>query len=185
MTGLLSLALAAAVSASPPIALEAVRERGALKVTFQLLEPLPEAVETALPSGAVVRVRYPLRVRSPRRMWWDRKVWRGEVVATVTFDPVTGRYRGEVALDGVIVTSREFETAAAARELLTSPGPVLLALPVDRRLPNLFTRVRAVFSSSTKWLVFPDTEGTDWVEIPVAMPAPEEPSPAAEAPAAD
>ncbi len=181
MTALLSVLLAASIGSPPPIALQAVRQRGMLQVSFQLLAPLPEAVESALPSGAVVRVRYPLRVRSPRRMWWDRKVWRGEVVATVAFDPVTGRYRGEVALDGVIVTSREFATAADARELLIAPGPVLLALPPDRRLPNLMARVRAVFSSSTKWLIFPDTEGTDWVETPVSAPTAQEPPPPDEA----
>jgi hypothetical protein len=30
-----------------------------------------------------------------------------------------------------------------------------------------------VFSSSTKWLFFPETEGTDWVEAPIELPPPE------------
>jgi hypothetical protein len=169
MSGLVSILTAAALLAQPPLALDVKRDRDALRVSFQLIEELPEAIDAALPTGALVRVRYPLRVRIPRRLWWDRKIWKGEVTASATFDPVTGRYRCAVVLDGVIVTSRELETAASARQFLTNPGPVLLSLPPTKKSP-LKVRVRAIFSSSTKWLLFPAAEGTKWVEVPISNP---------------
>lgn len=172
-------------TATAPLAVEAARERDMLRISFRLLAPLPAAIENALPSGAVVRVRYPIRLRSDRKLWWDRKVWKGEVISLVVFDPVTGRYRGDVVLDGVIVTSREMDTAADAREFLIQPGPVLLALPPKRRAPSMKVRVRAVFASSTQWLFFPDIEGTSWVEVPLQQaPAHDSRSPTAVEPAA-
>lgn len=153
--------------------LEVEHDREVLNVSFQLLGELPESLEAALPTGAVVRIRYPLRVRNPRPMWWDKKMWKGEVVATASFDPITGRYRCEVVLDGVIVNSLELESAEAAREFLMSPGPVLLSLPLPKKA-KLFVRVRAIFKSSTKWLLFPSVEGTKWVEVPIPRSGEEE-----------
>lgn len=170
----LALILAAAAAAAPPIDLEAERDGEVIRVTFRLLEELPAEIDQALPTGVVTRVRYPLRVKSPRRLWWDRKVWKGEVVAAVVFDPVTGRYRGEVILDGVIVTSRELPDLDGARGFLTDPGAVLLSLPASKRPPPLRVRVRAVFDSSTKWLFFPSVDGTEWVEIDLAPPKTEQ-----------
>jgi hypothetical protein len=43
-------------------------------------------------------------------------------------------------------------------------------MPAELQSRPLWVRVRAVFSSSTKWLFFPDTEGTEWVEAPIAVP---------------
>ncbi len=174
----LTLILTVAVATASPMALEAERDHETLRVSFRLLEDLPAAIDDTLPTGVVVRVRYPLRVRTPRRLWWDNKVWKGEVVTVVVFDPVTGRYRGEVILDGVIVTSRELADLDAARGFLTDPGAVLLSLPSSKRPPALRVRVRAVFDSSTKWLFFPSVDGTEWVEIDLPQP---EQSPEAEA----
>jgi len=170
MSIVLTLVLTAAVATASPMALEAERDRDTLRVSFRLLGDLPPAMNDALPSGVVVRIHYPLRVRIPRRLWWDRKVWKGEVVTVVVFDPVTGRYRGEVILDGVIVTSRELADSDAARDFLTDPGAVLLSLPPSKRAPALRVRVRAVFDSSTKWLFFPSVDGTEWVEIDLPQP---------------
>jgi hypothetical protein len=174
---LLAILLAAQAAASPPIALEVERSDEVLRVSFRLREELPETIEAALPSGALVRIRYPVRVRDPRKLWWDHKLWKGEVVTTVGFDAVTGRYRGEVVLDGVIIASHEFDSSTAAREFLLDPGPVLLALPTKKKTPTLRVRVRAVFSSSTTWLIFPSVEATEWVEVTVPPPEPEEASP--------
>jgi hypothetical protein len=161
------LAALPALCTEPPLMLEVQRQGDALEVSFQLLEPLPESFDQALPSGAQVRVVYPVKVRVHRRLVWNKKVWQGEVTSTVSFDPVTGRYRCEVILDKVIVASREMQSAADARQWLTAPPPVRLAVPPGRRGPELLVRVRAVFSSSTKWLLFPSTEGSDWVEVKV------------------
>jgi hypothetical protein len=174
MSGVVGALLAALLAAQGPMALEVEHDHDVLTVSFQLLGALPESMAEALPTGAVVRIQYPLRVRNPRPMWWDKKMWKGEVVAAASFDPITGRYRCEVVLDGVIVNSRELSSAAAAREFLMSPGPVLLSLPLPKKA-KLFVRVRAIFSSSTKWLLFPSVEGTKWVEVPIPRKSTEEP----------
>jgi hypothetical protein len=112
-------------------------------------------------------VAYPLRVRARRRLLWDRRVWRGHIICTVAFDPVTGRYRCELLLDSVIVASAEVSEAEDARRWLRAPPAVRLALPASKRPPQLLVRIRAVFASSTKWLLFPSVEGSDWVEVAV------------------
>jgi hypothetical protein len=179
MSEVLVLWLAAALAATPPLALDVTHHQQTLTVRFALLDPLPEPLETGLASGATVRIHYPLRIRSPRRLWWDNKVWKGEATTTVTFDPVTGRYRCELVLDGVIVTSQELDDGAAARRFLIAPGPVLLSLPAIKKT-QLEVRVRAVFASATKWLLFPAVDGTDWVEVAVDIfepPSPETTTP--------
>jgi hypothetical protein len=95
-------------------------------------------------------------------------MWTGEAVATAVFDPVIGRFRCELVLDGVIVASHEVESLEAAREWLVNPGPVRFAMPENIGSRPLRVRMRAVFASSTQWLFFPDIEGTEWVEQPIA-----------------
>ncbi|HOC42969.1 MAG TPA: DUF4390 domain-containing protein [Thermoanaerobaculales bacterium] len=170
---LLAMLLAAAAAAAAPLVVQTELSSDTLTVAFRLDEPLPASLEDALPSGATVEVRYQVRVRSARKLWWDKKMWKGEAVATAVFDPIIGRYECELVLDGVIVTSHEVETTDAARSWLSDPGPVRFALPEGLEPRSMEVRVRAVFSSSTKWLFFPDTEGTDWVGAPIAVPASE------------
>jgi hypothetical protein len=95
----------------------------------------------------------------------DRKVWKGVARSTVTFDAVTGRYLCQLIVNGSTTVSREVESAEVARQWLTAPPAVEVPLPEGRRDAFLRVRVRAVFSSGTSWLVFPSTDGTDWVEV--------------------
>jgi hypothetical protein len=166
----LVLLLAAGIALPDPLALTAVRNPAALEITFELAVELPEELTSSLESGAEVRLTYPLRVRAKRRGWWDRKVWSGELATIAAFDAVTGRYRCQVILDGVITESDEVETADAARSWLTTPPPVHVELPLERRLAHLKVRVRAVFSSGTTWLIFPTQDATPWVEIDLQSP---------------
>lgn len=170
------LLLVAVLSASEELSVQVDRRQQTMVVGFELTRPLPEEMVRVLPSGAPVRVAYPLRLRGPRRPLWDRRFWRGEVVAAALFDPVTGRYRCEEVLDGVIVASRELESADQALAWLSAPPPVQLALPEEARAIGLVVRVRAVFSTSTVWLFFPSSEGTEWVEVESVPPAPAEPA---------
>jgi hypothetical protein len=148
--------------------IEVHRERGALELVLQLTDPLPDAFEAALPTGAEVRLEFLVKVRGTRSLWWDRRVWSGRVIATVSFDPITGRYRCQQLLDEVIVASREVDDPAAARTWLIAPPSVRLVLPRVHPSAELYVRGRAVFSSSTRWLVFPSIDGTPWVRAPVA-----------------
>jgi len=165
MSVLLVLLALAAGAPGDALLIEVGPVQGALSVALHMQAPLPEAFVEALPSGAQVRLQYRIQVRSHRRMWFDRKLWRGTVTSVAAFDPVTGRYRCELTLDDVVVASREVESAEEARAWLTDPPAVRIVLPQVQRVPRLYVRARAVFSSSTTWLVFPSVEGTDWVEI--------------------
>ena len=160
----LVLLLAVGAAEPPPLTLDTVREPAAVEVHFELVGSLPDDLADALAAGAEVRLTYPLKVKAKRKAWWDRKVWGGEVVTLAAFDPVTGRYRCEMVLDGVITASREVESLAAARRWLVAPPPVRVELPENRRESILQVRVRAVFSSGTTWLVFPTQDATEWVE---------------------
>jgi hypothetical protein len=173
MPFVLVLLLAASVAEPPPLTLEAAREPTAVEVSFRLTTPLPEDLSAALESGAEVRLVYPLRVKAKRKAWWDRKVWTGELVTITTFDPVTGRYRCVLILDGIITASREVESAPEAHDWLAAPPPVRVELPENRRRAHLKVRVRAVFSSGTTWLIFPTQNATPWVEV--ALPPLSEP----------
>ncbi len=170
----LSLCLLAAASAVGPMMLNVERGLGELTVRFELLEPLPEAIRAAVSSGAEVRVKYPIRVYSRRRMWWDNRIWKGEASAATTFDAITGRYLCSLSVNGETTASRELDTTEEALAWLTAPPPVNVALPPSRQNANLRVEVRAVFSSGTKWLVFPSTEGTRWVGVRLEAPRAEE-----------
>ena len=170
MSLVLALLLAAGVADPAPLALETVREPAAVEVSFELKQPLPDTLASALESGAEVRLVYPLRVKAKRRGWWDRRVWAGELVTIAAFDPVTGRYRCEVILDGIITAGSEVESIDDARRWLVAPAPVRVELPENRREAILKVRVRAVFASGTTWLVFPTQEATPWVEAILTPP---------------
>lgn len=137
------------------------RVGGSLEVHLELLRGVPERLREALPSGAQLRVLFPIRVRGRRRLLWDRRVWRGELTSTVAFDPITGRYRCELLLDGVVIATRETTAPDVALDWLRSPPPFRVVVPATRR--RLYVRVRAVFSTGTTWLVFPSARGTGWV----------------------
>ncbi len=180
--GILGLSFLLAASS---LAVEVTPTRESLEVQLELQEPLPEVFAEALPSGAVISVVYPLKVRSKRSFFWDRRLWRGEVIASATFDPITGRYRCELLLDEVMVASEERETADRALGWWTRPPAVRLALRDVKRIDRVYVRVRAVYSTSTTWLVFPDIEGTKWVEAPISMPGTASSPDASETPADD
>ena len=165
MSVALALLLAVGAAEPPPLLLEAMREPAAVEVSLSLATPLPDDLAEALASGAEVRLTYPLRVKAKRKIWWDRRVWGGEVVTIAAFDPITGRYNCEMILDGIISASREVETLADARRWLVEPAPVRVELPENRRQAVLEIRARAVFSSSITWLVFPTQEATPWTEL--------------------
>jgi hypothetical protein len=166
----LSLCLFAAASAAAPMLLNVERGFGELTVRFELLEPLPEAIQSAVSSGVEVHVRYPIRVYSRRRMWWDNRIWKGEARTTTTFDAITGRYQCSLTVNGETTVSRELDSAEEAMRWLTAPPPLTLPLPPARQNAHLRVEVRAVFASGTKWLVFPSTDGTKWVVVRLEAP---------------
>ena len=176
MPFVLILLLATGLVPPDPLVLEVTRDPAAVEVSFRLAASLPDEISTALESGAEVRLTYPLRVKAKRRGWWDRRLWSGELVTISAFDAVTGRYRCEIILDGIITESKEAESAEEALLWLISPPPVRVELPEERRQAALKVRVRAVFSSGTTWLIFPTQNATPWVETsldPISEPSDE------------
>ena len=172
MPFVLVLLLATGIALPDPVALEVTRDPATIEIRLRLVEPLPEKISDALASGAEVRLTYPLRVRAKRRGWWDRRLWSGELVSIAAFDAVTGRFRCQVILNGIITASHEAESTEEALLWLTSPSPVRVELPPERRRANLRIRARAVFSSGTTWLIFPTIDATPWSEI-IMEPLPE------------
>lgn len=172
MPFVLVLLLAAGITLPDSVALDVTRDPSTVEVSFRLVQPLPEEISESLASGAEVRLAYPLRVRAKRRGWWDRRLWSGELVTIAAFDAVTGRFRCQVILNGIITESNEVESAEEAILWLTDPPPVRVELPVERRRANLRIRIRAVFSSGTTWLIFPTMDATPWCEI-ILEPLPE------------
>ncbi|MEE4270991.1 MAG: hypothetical protein V2I67_04930 [Thermoanaerobaculales bacterium] len=167
----LTLLLVVAVVLPDPLVVEVAREPAAVEVEIQLPLPLPEEQQATLASGAEVRIAYPIRIKAKRRTVWDKRLWAGELITIAAFDPVTGRHRCQVILDGVITSSGEVESTEAAERWLTQPPPVRIELPEDRRGAALKVRVRAVFSRGTTWLIFPTQEASPWVEIDLESPA--------------
>ena len=164
MSGFLSVLFAAALFASQPLLLEVERVAETLTLRFELLAPLPESVETALTSGAEVRIQYPFRVYTRRRIWWDNRVLKGIAETTATFDAVTGRYLCQLRVKKETILSHEFDSREDARRWLTAPPSIDLELAPAGAKAVLRVRVRAVFASGTTWLIFPTTDGTGWVE---------------------
>ncbi len=167
MFSLLSLAVATVLLTPAPLAVHISPVHQALDVRVELTIDLPEVFINALPSGGIVRVVYPLRVRSRRTFWWDGRIWKGEMTSQASFDPITGRYRCELLLDEIIVASKEVDSMDGAVLWLKAPPSVRLVLSDFKNLGRLYIRTRAIFSTSTTWLVFPDRQGTEWVTAPV------------------
>ena len=165
MPFVLVLLLATGIALPDPLILEVTRDPAAVEVGFRLVTSLPEEISAALESGAEIRLTYPIRIKAKRRGWWDRRVWSGELVTISAFDAVTGRFRCKVILDGIITESKEAESTKEALRWLTTPPPVRVELPEERRQAILRVRVRAVFSTGTTWLIFPTQDATPWTEI--------------------
>lgn len=159
--------------AAEPMALDIHRGDDALIISFSLTQELPESIEETLSSGATVVIDYPLRVYGKRRLFPDRRVWKGVAKVTVNYDAVTGRFLCQLIVNGDTTASREVDSVEAARSWLTSPPAVELPVPEARRDSILRVRVRAVFASGTAWLVFPSTDGTEWLEVRLE-PTPDE-----------
>jgi hypothetical protein len=169
MSFALVLILAAGVPTADPLTVEANRRSAAVEIAFELADPLPDEVVATLDAGAETRLVYLLRIKAKRKAWWDRRLWSGRLVAISAFDPVTGRYRCSVVLDGVVTSTVEVETVEAARQWLRAPPELTVELPEHRREADLRVRVRAVFATGTTWLIFPTQDATPWTEV---VPAP-------------
>lgn len=161
-----ALALALALAA-PPVTLEVARRGDAIVLSIALAEELPAALAERLSTGATTEIDYALRVYAPRKLIPDRRVWKATATATVTFDAVTGRFLCQLIVNGDTTASREVDTLEAARGWLRSPPVVELVVPPGRRDDLLKVRARAIFASGTSWLIFPTTEGTEWVEVQI------------------
>jgi len=165
MSSLVAALLLVASFASDALLVGVNRSPEELAIRFELLVEMPETVANTISSGARIEIDYPLRVYARRRMFPDRRIWKGVARSTVTFDAITGRYLCQLIVNGSTTVSREVDSVEFALQWLKAPPAVEVPLPKGRRAAFLRVRARAVFSSGTTWLVFPSTEGTDWVEV--------------------
>jgi hypothetical protein len=165
MSSIAAVMLLMAALAGNSVEVEVARGTEELVVGIELLAEVPEEIVSAISSGARAEIGYHVRVYARRRMFPDRKLWKGIARSTVNFDAVTGRYLCQLIVNGSTTASREVDSAEVARQWLLAPPAVEIPIPEGRRDAFLRVRVRAVFSSGTTWLVFPTTDGTDWVEV--------------------
>ncbi|MCG6950486.1 MAG: DUF4390 domain-containing protein [Acidobacteria bacterium] len=165
MSSLAVVVLLMASITANPIILDVDRGEEELVIQCGLSSGVPESVIGAVSSGARVEIDYLLRVYSRRKFFPDRKIWKGVARTTVTFDAVTGRYLCQLIVNGSTTASREVDSAEVAEQWLAAPPPIEIPIPKGRRDAFLRVRSRAVFSSGTTWLIFPSTEGTDWIEV--------------------
>lgn len=161
-------------SAVSEVSLAVSTDGHTLTVHAALEGPTPEWIVAGVADRHPLAVEYQIRLRARRKAWWDRKLWRAELVTRTSFDPVTGRYRCEAVLDGAIIASTDTETSSAAVDWLIRPPEIRIALPEDLDGTPLALRVRAIFSTSTVWLVFPRSVGTGWSELPLVAAATED-----------
>ncbi len=150
---------------APELEVVATLEPNVVVVDVDLVGDLPTASLDDIPTGSLVRVSYPIRVRSRRRAWFDDRIWRGDLDVTASFDAVTGRFTCEAILDGAILERREVDDIDSVVAWLTSPPPVRISMPERYDDNTLRVRARAVFSRSTTWLIFPSVDSTRWVEL--------------------
>jgi len=170
MSGIFCALVLTAALAADSVAIDVARGTEQVVVRIELIEELPEGLEKAFSTGSRVAVDYPLRVYARRRFFPDRRVWKGVAQSSVAFDAVTGRYLCQLIVNGTTTVSREVDSAELARQWLVAPPAVEVPIPIARQGAFLRVRARAVFSSGTTWLVFPSTEGTDWVEVRLEAP---------------
>jgi len=85
MSSLAAAVLLIASLASDALLVEVDRGPEELVVRFELLAEMPESVVNTVSSGARIEIDYPLRVYARRRMFPDRRIWKGEARSTVTF----------------------------------------------------------------------------------------------------
>ncbi len=149
----------------PELEVVATFEPNVVVVAVELAGELPASSLEDIPTGSLVRVSYPIRVRSRRRAWFDDRIWRGDLDVTASFDAVTGRFTCEAILDGAILERREVDEIDSVVTWLTSPPPVRISMPERYDDNTLRVRARAVFSRSTTWLIFPSVDSTRWVEL--------------------
>jgi hypothetical protein len=165
------VALPAAEPAGEPLQVEVQRWGGELILRVELSGVPVKDFPADVSSGAPAEIDYLIRVYSHRKLFPDRRVWKAIAEASVTFDAITGRYICQLIVNEDTVASREVETPQAARDWLRAPPPMEVVLPEPRQDDFIRVRVRAVFERGTSWLIFPTTEGTDWVEVQLNPPA--------------
>jgi len=85
MSSLAAAVLLIVSLASDALHVEVDRGPEELVIRFELLTEMPESVVNTVSSGARIEIDYPLRVYARRRMFPDRRIWKGEARSTVTF----------------------------------------------------------------------------------------------------
>ena len=89
-----------------------------LAIRFELLAEMPESVVNTVSSGARIEIDYPVRVYGRRKMFPDRRIWKGVARSTVTFDAITGRYLCQLIVNGSTTVSREVDLGGGLHQEL-------------------------------------------------------------------
>jgi hypothetical protein len=151
-----------AAVATPDLELVLAPAPGRLSVQMALNRELPAQWTQALAAGAPMSITYRMHLLRNRRWLWDRRLARHDVVIKAQRDPLTGVFTLVAELDGEILASAQAESLDDAIRWVKHPPTAELPLPL--RHEPLWLIVRAEFLTHYKMLVFPSTEGTDWLQ---------------------
>ena len=120
MSSLAAAVLLVASLASDTLHVGVDRGPEELVIRFELLAEMPESVVNTVSSGVRIEIDYPLRVYGRRKMFPDRRIWKGVARSTVTFDAITGRYLCQLIVNGSTTVSREVDSVEVALKWLAS-----------------------------------------------------------------
>jgi hypothetical protein len=157
----LALLLAAAASV-PGLEVFLNPAPGRLQVQMAVMRELPEEWTQALAAGAPVSITYRLHLYRNRRWLWDLRLANHELQIKAQRDPLTGVFTLVAEFDEEILASGQAESLEEAVRWVKRPPTVEVAVPL--RHEPLWLFVRAEFFTRYRLLVFPTTDGTEWLQ---------------------
>jgi hypothetical protein len=163
---LLSLAGAARVAPGAEIVeLVPVVRSGGILVSLRAEGAFNHDIERAIETGLEVAFRYNIELKRVRGVWFDSRVDRREIRATVAYDNLTKRYQLTREIDGKIDTTDLVADAEAMRRFMTTFESLRL-FELSQLEPNerYYLRAKGVMRERNLLLLVPWDVGTGWRE---------------------
>ncbi|MGH9320386.1 MAG: DUF4390 domain-containing protein [Vicinamibacteria bacterium] len=134
-------------------------------VSFRVSDVFNEDIERAIQTGLEVEFRYNVELKRPRGIWFDARVARREIAASVTYDNLTKRYKLTREIDGGIDATEVVADEEAMRRFMTTFESLRL-FELSELAPNdsYYIRVKGVIRERNLLLLIPWDIGTDWKE---------------------
>jgi hypothetical protein len=138
---------------------------GGILVSLRASDAFSDDIERAIETGLEVAFRYNIELKRVRGVWFDSRVDRREIRATVAYDNLTKRYQLTREIDGKIDTTDLVADAEAMRRFMTTFESLRL-FEISRLEPNerYYLRAKGVMRERNLLLLVPWDVGTGWKE---------------------